>query len=288
MSSAVPIGASYSLYALRYGIGQSWTTSNTYIPTSGFQPSEDLDHRLFCYVWVAVSTERTILIDGGCDEATALARGISWERSPMDSLRVLGIDPSDVDDVVISHLHWDHAGNLAAFPNARFHLHPEEFHYAASPAMRHRYLRRPYDAGQLRDVISLIHDGRVSFTNGTTEIAPGVTVHPVGGHTPGTQVVRVPTARGFVVVASDARHYTHNNSGGDAGGVPFSVVVRVDDYCDAALSVDALAATPDHIIPGHDPSVAHGYPSVDGDELIVRLDVDPLRDPNDARRRAKA
>ncbi|TCP49929.1 glyoxylase-like metal-dependent hydrolase (beta-lactamase superfamily II) [Tamaricihabitans halophyticus] len=260
---------------MRYGIGQSWTAPRTYIPTSGFQPAEDLDYRLFCYTWVAVSEEQVVLVDGGCDEPTATARGITWDRSPMDSLRVLGIDPKDVDDVVISHLHWDHAGNLTAFPNAQIHLHPAELRYATGPPMEHRYLRRPYDTAQLRDMVSFVHEGRVQFTDGTTEIAPGLTVHPVGGHTPGTQVVRVPTHRGPVVLASDSRHFHHNNSGGDAGGVPFSIVVHVDDYCAAARTVDDLAASPDHVIPGHDPSVSHRYPTLDGDELISRLDVAP-------------
>jgi glyoxylase-like metal-dependent hydrolase (beta-lactamase superfamily II) len=274
MSDAAPTAGTYALFALRYGIGEGYTTARTYIPTSGFEPPAG-DHRLFCYAWVAVSDERTVLVDAGCDEETARARGVTYERSPLDSLHALGVDPLDVDDVVLTHLHWDHAGNLASFPNARVHLHPDELRYATGPAMAHRYLRRPYDVRQLQDVVSLVHDGRVAFTDGVAEIAPGVTVHPLGGHTPGTQIVQVPTERGTVVLASDARHFLHNDAGGDAGGAPFSVVVHVDDYCAASATVDRLAATPDHVVPGHDPAVAHRYPSFDGDELIVRLDTEP-------------
>lgn len=279
MPDAVPTDGSYALYALRYGIGEAYTTARTHIPTSGFEPP-DADPRLFCYAWVAVSDERTVLVDAGCDEVTARARDVTYERSPVESLGALGIDPADVDDLVLTHLHWDHAGNLTSFPNARVHLHPDELRYATGPAMSHRYLRRPYDVRQLQDVVSLVHEGRVAFTDGVAQIAPGLVVHPVGGHTPGTQIVRVPTVRGTVVLASDARHYLHNDAGGDAGGAPFPVVVHVDDYCAASATVDRLAATPDHVVPGHDPAVARRYPPVDGDELVVRLDTAPtaLRD----------
>jgi glyoxylase-like metal-dependent hydrolase (beta-lactamase superfamily II) len=268
----------YALFALRYGINESWEASRCYMPTSGFVAPAG-DHRLFCYCWLAVSPDRTVLIDGGCDEITAAERGLTYERSPLDSLKVLGVKPEDIDDVVVTHLHWDHAGHLTSFPNARIHVHPEEVRFTTGPAMQHRYLRRPYDTRQLQGFLEVLFQGRVHFTDGDEELAPGLTVHHVGGHTPGTQVVRVSTARGPVVLASDARHYVRNDCGGDEAGVPFPVVIHVDDYCAGAATVDRLAPTRDHVVTGHDPQVARHYPTVDGDELIVRLDVAPVYAP---------
>jgi glyoxylase-like metal-dependent hydrolase (beta-lactamase superfamily II) len=279
MSTPASGDSTYALYALRYGINHSWNAARSYMPTSGFV-RPDGDHRLFCYCWVADSAQRTVLIDGGCDAVTAAARGLTFERSPLDSLQALDISPAGVDDVVITHLHWDHAGHLAAFPNARIHIHPEEMRFTLGPAMRHRYLRRPYDATQLKDLVEVLFEGRVHFTGGQQEIAPGLDVYFVGGHTPGTQIVRVNTARGPVVVASDARHYTRNNCGGEHTGVPFPVVIDVEDYCAAAATIDGLAPSADHIITGHDPEVATRYPAVGGDELITRLDVAPMGCPN--------
>lgn len=266
----------YELFALRYGIGRERTANDNFIPVPGFEYPAG-DPSLYCYVWAAVGGDRVVLIDGGASEETAAGRGIDYERHPVDSLRDLGLGPEEVSDVVLTHLHWDHAGNLAAFGHARFHLHAAETAYATGPAMAHRYLRRPYDRGQLADLIALIHDGRVEFNPGVAEIAPGITAHHLGGHTPGLQVVRVETARGPVVVASDAMHYLDNGR----TGVPFPVVVHLDDYCAAAAELTRLAGAPERIIAGHDPAVAAAYPSaIPGNDLIVRLDAEPEFQPN--------
>ncbi|NKQ51688.1 N-acyl homoserine lactonase family protein [Amycolatopsis sp. K13G38] len=263
----------YRLYAIRYGINHSRTACENYAPTPGFE-YPDTDQSLHCFCWLAVSGQHTVLVDVGADEPTARGRGVSYERNPADSLRALGIDPESVHDVVLTHLHWDHAGNMAAFPNATFHLRRAELAYATGPSMQHRFLRRPYDVDKVSEVISLLYQGRVRLREGSYEVGPGIEVHPAAGHTPGCQAVRVPTARGHMVLASDARHYLDNRVGGERdGGAPFSVIVRADDYCDTSETLDRLAASPEHVIPGHDPAVSHRYPSaLEGDALIRRLD----------------
>ncbi|MEU6129566.1 N-acyl homoserine lactonase family protein [Saccharopolyspora sp. NPDC047091] len=263
----------YELYALRYGVGPR-TAPENYAPTPGFRYPET-DQSLHCFCWLAVSAERAVLIDVGADEATA--RGLDYERNPADSVRRLGIDPAAITDVVLTHLHWDHAGNLGAFPGATFHVARAELAYATGPSMQHRFLRRPYDPANVCEVVALLHQGRVRLREGEYEVAPGITAHPAAGHTPGCQAVRVPTARGHVVLASDARHYLDNRVGGEsAAGAPFAVVVRSDEYCDTSQRLDELADGPEHVVPGHDPAVSHRYPPADpADPLIRRLDVDP-------------
>ena len=59
-------------------------------------------------------------------------------------------------------------------------------------------------------MIGRLFRGRVQFHDGTDELAPGITVHHVGGHTDGLQVMRVKTERGWVVLASDASHFYAN------------------------------------------------------------------------------
>jgi glyoxylase-like metal-dependent hydrolase (beta-lactamase superfamily II) len=264
-------GAVYELFALRYGIGRARTAAANFIPVPGFEPPAT-DPSLACYAWVARSAERVVLVDTGCDETTATSRGIAFERLPQDSLRRLDIAPEDVTDVVLTHLHWDHAGTLDRLPGARVHLHPAEIAHATGPAMGHAFLRRPYAPHQLATVLELVHGERVAFTGATTEVAPGLTVHHVGGHTPGMQVVRVPTRRGPVVLAGDARHYDANAD----TGVPFPVLVDVEAYCHAGATVERLAASPEHVVAGHEPAITRRYPRVDpDDELVVRLDVAP-------------
>jgi glyoxylase-like metal-dependent hydrolase (beta-lactamase superfamily II) len=127
----------------------------------------------------------------------------------------------------------------------------------AGPPMCSDFLRRPYDAGQLGEWLTELYRGRVTFHCGDDEIAPGISIHHVGGHTPGMQVVRVSTARGQVVLASDAVHYYENLTEEN----PFPVLVSTIDYIGALRTVARLADGPDHIVPGHDPLVLSRFPA---------------------------
>src|SRR5699024_3010021 len=132
-----------------------------------------------------------------------------------DALELVGISAEQVTDLVVTHMHWDHMGNLDRFPNARLLVHKQEMAHATGCGMCHPTLRRPYDVEQVCDVIRALYAGRVQFNHGDVDIAPGMSAHLVGGHTPGLQVVRVRTQRGNVVVASDAAHFYANGTTGN-------------------------------------------------------------------------
>jgi glyoxylase-like metal-dependent hydrolase (beta-lactamase superfamily II) len=110
----------------------------------------------------------------------------------------------------------------------------------------------------------------VRFHNGDGAIAPAVSVHLIGGHTMGLQVVRVATRRGWVVLASDASHFYANME--DVR--PFPIVYSVVDMVEGYRKLHALADSPAHLIPGHDPLVFERYPppmkELQG--IAVRLD----------------
>lgn len=92
-------------------------------------------------------------------------------------------------------------------------------------------------------------------------------MHPVPGHTPGTQVVRVPTARGWVVLASDATHLWANIRLRS----PFPILDHLTPMLEGYERIEALADGDDHIIPGHDPQVALRFPALPGASDWVRL-----------------
>ena len=135
--------------------------------------------------------------------------------------------------------------------------------YANKPAFR--WVVEPED---ILDLVRHNFAGRVRFVDGAAEVVPGVTVHHVGGHAAGLQVVAVRTARGRVVLASDAVHYYANIE----EDRPFAVVSDLAQMYDAFETVRALADSPDHVIPGHDPLVLDRYPAVPGlDGIAARL-----------------
>ena len=140
--------------------------------------------------------------------------------------------------------------------------------------MCHAYLRGPYELDDVTDMVGKVFAGRVTFHDGVSEIAPNLTVHRVGGHSRGLQMVRVLTRRGWVVLGSDAAHFYANFE----ERRPFPVLESVTDMLEGFDTMYRLASSPDHIIPGHDPLVLDYYPpALDGVADIVRLDGEPNR-----------
>ncbi|HXK21410.1 MAG TPA: N-acyl homoserine lactonase family protein [Myxococcota bacterium] len=224
------------------------------------------------FVWLARCAERTILVDTGFGAAAASARNRTLQRCPIDTLRGLDVDPHRIEDVVITHLHYDHAGNLGKLPKARFHVQDREVAYATGRCMRHGVLRHAYSVEDVNELVRSVFADRVHFHDGDAEIAPGVELLLIGGHTHGLQSVRVHTARGWVVLASDASHYYENME----RGRPFPIVYNVADMLDGHRRLAATADSPDHIVPGHDPEVLKRYPAA-GVEGVACLHRAPIR-----------
>lgn len=258
----------YEIYAIRYAVNESRVRGQNFILDTA--PNKRLQMDFF--TWVAIGPERTFIIDTGMNQTAAEQHGHRFLHCPTDILRQLGVNPDTASDVVLTHLHYDHIGNIDKFPNARFYLHDTEMAFATGRHMRHQWIRRPYLASEIATVVHYVHEGRVHFHDADTELAPGLSVHWAGGHTAGQEFVRVHTRRGWVVLASDVIHYYEEIE----RTVPFAVVFDVGDMLEAHDSMRNLAESPDHIVPGHDPLVMQRYPAP-ADELegvAVRLDVE--------------
>jgi glyoxylase-like metal-dependent hydrolase (beta-lactamase superfamily II) len=228
--------------------------------------ASDLDY----FVWVARRSDKLFVIDTGFTEDAAERRQRTLLRRPAAGLAKLGIDAAAVDDVILTHLHFDHAGTLGDFGKARLHIQDSEVSYATGRCMCHDVLRHPYDVEDVVDLVRCVHHGRVHFHNGTQQLADGLSLHHIGGHSAGLQVVRVFTRRGWVVVASDASHLYANFE----QRRPFPVLSSVSEMLAGFDTIRTLADGIDHIVPGHDPLVMAKYraPSADLDGVVVRLD----------------
>jgi len=219
------------------------------------------------YVWLVRDADHVVLVDTGFAERTATTRSRRWLRSPPDSLRRLGIEPAEVTDVVLTHLHYDHVGATSDYPRARFVVQDAEMAFWTGRSLPRTQYGRLIETEDLADLVRLNHAGRLHFVDGVEEIRPGVAVRLVGGHTKGLQIVVVDTADDRVVLASDAAHFWENID----TDTPFGVVHDVSDMYRAFDTIRALVSAPDRVIPGHDPLVAERFPAVDGDDLIVRI-----------------
>jgi hypothetical protein len=145
--------------------------------------------------------------------------------------------------------------------------------YATGRHMCHQRLRMPFDIENVTGMVREVYRGRVAFHDGDAELASGISLHLVGGHSDGLQFVRVHTRRGWVVVASDAIHFYANVETGN----PFPIVFNVGAMMEGWAKCRRLADSADHVVPGHDPLVRARYPapSPELDGIAVRLDVAP-------------
>jgi glyoxylase-like metal-dependent hydrolase (beta-lactamase superfamily II) len=241
----------YEVFALRYATVARRRTENFIVhdPHDGPMP---MDY----FVWVIRSADSVWLVDTGFNRVTAEQRKRTFLRCPIESLKLLGIAPRDITDVIVTHLHYDHAGNINLLPGPRIHLQERELHFATGRYMTHALLRHAYAVDDVVEIVRGVYRDRVVFHDGDREIAPGIQLVLVGGHTAGLQSVRVHTARGWLVLASDASHFYENIDSQS----PFPIVFHVGQMLEGYRKLAALADSPDHIVPGHDPLVRQRYP----------------------------
>ena len=258
----------YEVYVIKYA-QRSAMRRDHFLLGDPHEAPMDMDY----VVWVIVGKDRTVMVDVGFSEATARRRKRDWLRCPVTSLELLGVRPEDVGDTVITHLHYDHAGNFGLLPNSQFHIQEPEIHLAAGRQMRNAYFRLAYEVDDIVEVIRLNFAERVHFHNSRHDLAPGISLEPLPGHTCGLQGVRVHTARGWILLASDASHYYENVH----RQRPFSLVYHTEDMVDSFGRILQLAGGIDRVIPGHDPLVMQMYPAPRPElaGVAARLDVAP-------------
>lgn len=243
----------YEVYALRYAEARR-VAGDVFLSRDPHDAPVDMDY----FVWLVRAEDRQILVDTGFGPEAAAARKRGLLRTVDTALLEFGVDPGAIEDVIITHLHYDHAGNLPLFPNARFHLQDTEMGFATGRFMCHAHLNVGYDVEDVCCMVRRVYAGRVHFHDGDATIAPGISVHRLGGHTDGLMAVRVATKRGPVVLASDTMHYYANKQRND----PFSSVFDVGASLKAFRALEQLAGADDRIIPGHDPLVCQIFPRV--------------------------
>jgi glyoxylase-like metal-dependent hydrolase (beta-lactamase superfamily II) len=259
----------YEVFAIRYACLSDRKASENFIGGDPHESASDLDY----FIWLARSKARTFVIDTGFDAKVGKRRGRRMLNPPERGLALLGVDAKKVKDVIITHLHYDHVGNFGLFPAATFHLQDEEMAYATGRHMAQGFFSAAYEVDEVVAMVREAYKGRVRFHDGDAELAPGLSLHRIGGHTKGLQVVRVHTRIGWIVLASDAAHlYANMNE-----TRPFPIVFDVGAMVEGYRRLSELADSPELIVPGHDPLVMRRYaaPGTKLEGIVVRLDRRP-------------
>lgn len=250
----------WDAFALRYATVERRRQEN-FIAVDPHDAATTMDY----FVWFLRAGDETILVDTGFNADAARRRKRTFLRCPIASLAAFGVAPDSITDTLLTHGHYDHAGNLGLLPKTRFHLQEREMRSMTGRDMRHAFCRHAYAVDDVCELVRANFDQRLELHDGDYELRPGITVHFVGGHTRGLQIVRVHTRRGWIVLASDAAHYLENLQ----KRTPFPIVADTAQMLDGFERVEQLADSPAHIVPGHDPIVSRSYASVDGKGLEI-------------------
>ena len=253
----------WEIHAVKYADRNARTRADSFL----FDDNHDAPHPMDYFMWVLRRGAEVILVDTGYDDAEAASRDRPIRLNPHEALVPLGLKPEDITTLIVTHLHYDHAGGMHLFPNATLHMQAAEMAFATGPCMCHDALRMPFTADHVCEAVKRLYAGKLVFHDGDGEIAEGVTVHCIGGHSRGLQCVRVRTAAGWMVLASDAAHYYENFE----ARKPFPIVVDLQNMLDGYDTLYRLASAPELIIPGHDPLVTQYFPQ-DIAPHITRLD----------------
>jgi len=245
----------YEIYAIRYATLPGFPVSEL-VPD--VDPARKMDIAMM--IWLIRGNGRNILLDSGFYHDRFFK---DWHVNdfikPSDTLKPLGLKPEDITDVIISHMHWDHADGMDLFPNARIWIQKDELQYYAGEAWQSKDTHGGIDADDVLTLVKLNMQGRVGMVDGDAkEILPGITCYTGGRHTYASQYVGVSTAAGTVVLASDNMYLYEN----------LEKHVSIAETLDAASNLRAqdrmkqIASSPGLIIPGHDPAVIAKFPNV--------------------------
>jgi glyoxylase-like metal-dependent hydrolase (beta-lactamase superfamily II) len=219
-------------------------------------------------VWVLRGPEkRTVLVDAGFYRPQLLKMPLADYVRPDQAIGRLGIKPEDVTDIVVTHMHWDHADGIDLFPKARIWIQKDEFAYYTGQAWQPGGKAGGIEPDDVLALVKLNTQRRVSLVDGDAkEILPGVTVYTGGRHTFASQYVGVNTKAGRVVIASD-NLYLYENLDKHA---PIAQTFDAKSNLAAQDRMKQVATNLRLIIPGHDPEVFVRFPKPGNG--VARLD----------------
>jgi len=217
--------------------------------------------KLLCYY--IEGAEKKILVDSGVSDQEHADR---WHAETncrinpgqsMVALEKIGVKPEEIDLILLTHLHWDHAYNLDKYKNAEICVAKEELAYALMPLPPHYFYYEHWNIGltpwftksiQRMKTIDLV----------SQKIVDQVAMIPTPGHTPGSMSVVVETENGPYVICGDAVMTQENLTGNPARHTAYTMTGNFMDYQatwrSIALISEIVKADKTRVLATHDPA----------------------------------
>jgi glyoxylase-like metal-dependent hydrolase (beta-lactamase superfamily II) len=248
----------WTVIAARYGMLET-TRDDLYYRWSAYG-EPDGPARMDYFFWVLRSERETILVDTGFDPAAGRRRGRTCLIEPADAMAQLGVGPETVSRVMLTHLHYDHTGNLDRFPNAELLVPAVELDFWLGPLGRRGQFAHSVEEAEIEAIRAAVDAGRVRRLLGGEEIAEDVHALHLGGHSPGQMALAIFGTRPGVILASDAAHFYEELE----RDRPFAVLADLAEMYEGYDTLREVAGDVGRIVPGHDPEVMERFARVEG------------------------
>lgn len=245
----------YEIYAIKYATLKAF-------PLGGLVEGEDRNQKLDIgmYVFLVKGGGHNILFDCGFYRPQFMRQ---WKPAdyeiPSAAIEKAGVKAADITDVIISHIHWDHADGFDLFPNAKIWIQKEELEYYAGEAWSGGKKRTAADPDDIVGLVKMNTEARLNLVNGDAQqLLPGITAYIGGKHTYQSQFIGVKTSSGTVVLASDNVYMYMNLE----KHKPIAATLDRESNLRAQDRMKDIASNPKLIIPGHDPAIMKNFPEV--------------------------
>jgi glyoxylase-like metal-dependent hydrolase (beta-lactamase superfamily II) len=202
-------------------------------------------------VWLIRGGGHNILFDSGFHrERWFKLWTIKDYLRPDEAVKLAGVKPEEITDVVVSHAHWDHMGGIDLFPKATVWIQKEEFRYYTGDAWQAGGQHGGIDPDDIQELVRLNTEGRVRLVDGdNVEIFPGIRAYTGGRHTFASQYLLVEGNPNFVLASDNACLYRSLIE--HAPSATFSTADYPGSVAAQKRMVE-LAGAVDHVVPGHD------------------------------------
>jgi glyoxylase-like metal-dependent hydrolase (beta-lactamase superfamily II) len=244
----------YSIDAIRYANAPKSAVADMVM---GGPKDEKID--AVFVIWLVRGGGRNILFDCGFHRSRWFKYdSISDYLRPDKAVRLAGVKPDEVTDIVISHAHWDHMGGIDLFPKAAVWIQKEEYRYYTTDAWQPGGDNDGIDPDDVRELVRVNTEGRLRLVDGdNVEILPGIRAYTGARHTFASQYLRIEGSPPFVLASDNLylyRNLTEHKASATFSEADWPANIRNQDR------MIELAGSPERIVPGHDKAQFEKYP----------------------------
>ncbi len=261
--AARPAKPDDSIQAIRYGTIPGFPVSDLVI---GAPEGEKLD--IAMVIWLIRGGGHNVLFDTGFHREKWLKEfPMTDYLRPDEAVKLAGVRPEDVTDIVVSHAHWDHMGGIDLFPNATVWIQKQEFAYYTGDAWQPGGQHGGIDPDDVAALVRKNTDGRLRLVDGDdVEILPGIRAYTGARHTFASQYIRVEGQPAYVLASDNC--YLYRNLAEHKASATFSEADQPANIRNQARMIE-LAGSADRVVPGHDAKQFEKYPT-QGRVAVVR------------------